>query len=216
MRDVCWENAAQHASERPTTSAVSCSSGGMLWKQILVISMHTRTSARPRIARVTARLSQPYPPIARYGVFLCLNMANWVRYPLPFSERFPRGEHTKWRCETPPPKRGISAILSRYPMQTRQMGAIHPSAILSQTGVARYGGVSRTGPLSAHFCEGLRALWRRVAGEYADADCRFHWQGGSIVCCMFGKHRHMFCMYGCVIHTIHHNTITYKRKGLTE
>ena len=33
-------------------------------------------------------------------------------------------------------------------MKTRQMGAIPPSAILSQKGIARYGGVSRTGPLS--------------------------------------------------------------------
>ena len=47
----------------------------------------------------------------------------------------------------PPLKRGISAILARYPMKTRQMGAIPPSAILSRKGIARYGGVSRTGPL---------------------------------------------------------------------
>ena len=47
----------------------------------------------------------------------------------------------------PPLKRGISAILARYPMETRQMGAIPPSAILSRKGIARYGGVSRTGPL---------------------------------------------------------------------
>ena len=45
-------------------------------------------------------------------------------------------------------KRGISAILARYPMKTRQTGAIPPSAILSRNGIARYGGVSRTGPLS--------------------------------------------------------------------
>ena len=32
-------------------------------------------------------------------------------------------------------------------MKTRQMGAIPPSAILSQKGIARYGGVSRIGPL---------------------------------------------------------------------
>ena len=50
----------------------------------------------------------------------------------------------------PPLKRGISAILARYPMKTRQMGAIPPSAILSRKGIARYGGVSRTGPLRAH------------------------------------------------------------------
>ena len=55
-------------------------------------------------------------------------MANWVRYP-------------------PPLKRGISAILPRYPMKTRQMGAIPPCAILSRKGIARYGGVSRTGLL---------------------------------------------------------------------
>ena len=33
-------------------------------------------------------------------------------------------------------------------MKTRQMGAIPPSAILSRKGIAPYGGVSRTGPLS--------------------------------------------------------------------
>ena len=65
--------------------------------------------------------------------------------PSPFSERFPLGEHAKWRCDSPPPspKRGISAILARYPVKTRQMGAIPPSAMLSRKG----GGVSRTGPL---------------------------------------------------------------------
>ena len=53
-------------------------------------------------------------------------MANWVRYPLPFSERFPLGEHAKWRCDTPPLKRGISAILARYPMKTRQIWVRDP------------------------------------------------------------------------------------------
>ena len=43
----------------------------------------------------------------------------------------------------PPLKRGISAILARCPMKTRQMGAIPPSAILSRKAIARYGGVSR-------------------------------------------------------------------------
>ena len=52
----------------------------------------------------------------------------------------------------PPLKRGISAILVRYPMKTRQMGATPPSAILSRKGIARYGGVSRTGPLSSVLC----------------------------------------------------------------
>ena len=55
----------------------------------------------------------------------------------------------------PPLKRGISAILARYPMKTRQMGAIPPSAILSRKGIARNeGGVSRTGPLRARIGRG--------------------------------------------------------------
>ena len=54
----------------------------------------------------------------------------------------------------PPLRRGISAMLARYPMKTRQMCAIPPSAILSRKGIARYGGVSRTGPLSMNITQG--------------------------------------------------------------
>ena len=50
-------------------------------------------------------------------------------------------------------KRGISAMLARYPKKTGQMGAIPPSAILSRKGIARYGGVSRTGLLNAKVVE---------------------------------------------------------------
>ena len=72
----------------------------------------------------------------------------------------------------PPLKRGISAILARYPMKTRQMGAIPPSAILSRKGLARYGGVSRTGPLIAakvvslmEFGTSLRQLIQNTSEE---------------------------------------------------
>ena len=59
-------------------------------------------------------------------------------------------EYMRSRGAIPPPlKRGISAILPRYPTKTRQMGARPPSAILSRKGIARYGGVSRTGLLSS-------------------------------------------------------------------
>ena len=69
----------------------------------------------------------------------------------------------------PPLKRGISAILARYPLKTRQMGAIPPSAILSRKGIARYGGVSRTGPLRSRFCvkNASKILWWRTPfGRY--------------------------------------------------
>ena len=40
----------------------------------------------------------------------------------------------------PPLKKGISAILARYPMKTRQMGSIPPSAILSRRVLRDMGG----------------------------------------------------------------------------
>ena len=43
-------------------------------------------------------------------------------------------------------------------MKTREMGAIPPSAILSRKGIARYGGVSRTGPLSPPPYAGLQGV----------------------------------------------------------
>ena len=79
------------------------------------------------VSRDTARLSQRYPPIARYGVFGVSTWPIGCDTPSPFSERFPLGEHAKWRCDTPPPlKRGISAILARYPMKTRKTRVRYP------------------------------------------------------------------------------------------
>ena len=119
----------------------------------LLLTFFSPTLSGP-VLRDTARLSQRYPPIARYGVFGVSTWQIGCDTPSPLSERFPLGEHAKWRCDTPPPppqKRGISAILARYPMKTGQMGAIPPSAILSRNGIARYGGVSRPGPLRTYF-----------------------------------------------------------------
>ena len=100
------------------------------------------------VLRDTARLSQRYPLLRAMGVFGVSTWPIGSDAPSPFSERSPLGEHVKWRYDTPPPpQRGISAIPARYPMKTRQKGAIPPSAIRSRKSIARYGGVSRTGPL---------------------------------------------------------------------
>ena len=92
------------------------------------------------VLRDTAKLSQRYPSIARYGVFGVLTWPVGCDTPSPFSEQFPCGEHAKSRCDTPPLKRGISAILARSPTKQGKTRAIPPSAIRSRKGIARYGG----------------------------------------------------------------------------
>ena len=56
-------------------------------------------------------------------------------------------QHEEIGCDTPPPTRcdalvegGISAILAGYHMKTGEQAERTPSAILSQKGIARYGG----------------------------------------------------------------------------
>ena len=102
------------------------------------------------VLRDIARLPQRYPAIAHYGV---LGVSTWsigCDTPSPFSERFLLGEHAKWRCDTPPPhKRGISAILVRTPLKTRQGACDTP---LCDTISKRYCailGVPRTGDWAA-------------------------------------------------------------------
>ena len=71
------------------------------------------------VLRDTARLSQRYPPIARYGVF---GVSTWPigrDTPSPFSERFPLGEHEKWRCDTPPPQKGYLSDTCAIPHENK-------------------------------------------------------------------------------------------------
>ena len=94
----------------------------------------------------TARLSRRYPPIALWG-FWCLNMTNRVRYPPPPFLSVSPLESMRSGGAIPPSQKGYLSDTRAIPYEkTRQMGAIPPSAILSRKGIARYGGVSRTGP----------------------------------------------------------------------
>ena len=73
---------------------------------------HKNLDVSNRAVRITD-LVAPYCALPRdylsdtlWGSW-CLNMANWVRYPSPFSERFPLGEHAKVEVRYPPSK-GVS------------------------------------------------------------------------------------------------------------
>ena len=104
------------------------------------------------------------PYCALWG-FWCLNMANWVRYPSPFSERFPLGEHAKRRCDTP--QEGVS---QRYLRDTllKQGKWVRYAPLryhLERALRDRGEGVSHTGPLSWELLEGClewRPLHRTV------------------------------------------------------
>ena len=69
-------------------------------------------------------------------------MANWVRYPSPFSERFPHEEHAKWRCDTPPQK-GYLSDTGAIPYETKANGCDTPLCdTISKGYCAIWGGIS--------------------------------------------------------------------------
>ena len=90
--------------------------------------------------------------------------------PPPFSESFPLGKHAKWRCDTPPGK-GVSQRYLRDTLWKQgKRVRIPPSAILSRKGIARYGGVSRTGPPS------------KLAMARPARSCYQHWRSSDRNC----------------------------------
>ena len=110
-------------------------------------------SCRKRMQELllTLHLVAPYCAIPRDYLTMPPYCALWVfgvstwpigcDTPSLFSERFPFESICEVEVRYPPPlKRGISAILARYLLKTRQMGQIPPSAMLSRKGIARYGG----------------------------------------------------------------------------
>ena len=112
------------------------------------------------VMRDTARLSQRYPPIARYGVFGVSTWPIGCDTPSPFLSVSPLESIREVEVRYPPLKRGISAIPARYPMKTRQSACDTPLCdTLSRKGIARYGGASRTGPLSLRHVRGNNSGW---------------------------------------------------------
>ena len=121
--------------------------GGILFSMPLQVSKTWELSG-PRIARYRETISAISPYCALWG-FWCHNIAKRVRYPPPpFLSVSPLGEHAKWGCEYPPPPKGYLSDTRAIPYENKANGCDTPSAILSRKGIARYGGVSRTGPLS--------------------------------------------------------------------
>ena len=109
------------------------------------------------VLRDTARLSQRYPPIARYGVFGVSTWPIGCDTPSPFSERFPLGEHAKWRCDTPPQK-GYLSDTCAIPFENKANGCDTPLGDTFSKGYcAIWGGISHWAAKSA-MCDSLAAV----------------------------------------------------------
>ena len=136
------------------------------------------------VLRNTARLSQRYPPIARYGVFGVTTWPIGCDTPSPFSERFPLGEHAKWGCDTPPPpQKGYLSDTGAIPYQNKANGCDTPLCdTISEGYCKRYGGVSRTGPLSvwafASWRPEISKSWRILA-KFPSVNCLRNYKNAS-------------------------------------
>ena len=69
----------------------------------------------------------------------------------------------------PPPQKGYLSDTCAIPFENKANGCDPPSAILSRKGIARYGGVSRTGPLSA---------WQKSTPTYLGWKKEVSWKRG--------------------------------------
>ena len=76
--------------------------------------------------------------------------------PLPLFSAFPPWRSfAKWRSDTPPSQKGYLSDTRAIPYENKANGCDTLSAMLSRKGIARYGGVSRTGPLKPHTEPGI-------------------------------------------------------------
>ena len=120
------------------------------------------------VLRDTARLSQRYPPIARYGVF---GVSTWpiaCDTPSPFSQRFPLGQHAKWRCDTPPQKGYLSGTRA-IPFENKANGCDTPLCdTISKGYCAIWGGIS-------HWAEKRQKSLRKLLVQTV-----FIWVGGFL------------------------------------
>ena len=104
------------------------------------------------------------PPYCALWGFWCLNMANWVRYPLPLFWAFPL-----WRaCEVemrypPPPKTGYLSDTGAIPCENKANGCDTPLCDTISRGYCAIGGVSRTGPLWIQLQMPTWTVWSRYA-----------------------------------------------------
>ena len=91
------------------------------------------------VLRDTARLSQRYPPIARYGVFGVSTWPIGCDTPSPFSERFPF-ESMRSGGAIPPPQKGYLSDTGAIPYENKANGCDTPLCDTISKGYCAIGG----------------------------------------------------------------------------
>ena len=66
------------------------------------------------------------PPYCALWGFWCLNMANWVRYPLPLFWAFPPWRACKVEARYPPPQKGYLSDTCAIPFENKAKGVRYP------------------------------------------------------------------------------------------
>ena len=94
----------------------------LLFAEADVCTVSTRSQRKCALSGPYCAIPRGYlsdtPPLRAMGFLVSQHPLFWA---------FPLGEHAKWRCDThSTPQKGISAILARYPIKTREMGVYPP------------------------------------------------------------------------------------------
>ena len=92
------------------------------------------------VLRDTARLSQRYPPIARYGVFGVSTWPIGCDTPSPFSERYPLESMQSGGRYPPPPQKGYLRDTSAIPYENTANGCDTPLCDTISKGCCAIGG----------------------------------------------------------------------------
>ena len=88
--------------------------------------------------------------------------------PPPFSQRFPLGEHAKWRCDTPPPQKGYLSDTGAIPYENRANGCDTPLCdTISKGYCAIWGGISNwAAKFEPLFCGSEKIKSRKIPVKF--------------------------------------------------
>ena len=128
------------------------------------------------VLRDTARLSQRYPPIARYGVFSVSTWPIGCDTPSPFSEHFPL-ESMRSGGAIPPPPKGYLSDTCAIPYENKANGCDTPLCdTISKGYCAIWGGISHWAAKLVHIFGQLVHIFGELVHIFGELVHIFAWK----------------------------------------